>query len=119
MTKLISTMQIVPSIALVLLFAAPIGAYADQPGARVFRGYRLTGTHYSQIKTSQHDCKRTCDISSECRAWNYVAAGEYPGNCYLLSNPGYRDGWVSGIKPPPPAVKAGRDQPPLPPVVKR
>ena len=52
---------------------------------------------------------------------NELSRTEHPGNCYLLSQPGrlgYRDGWVSGIKPPPLAVKAGRDQPPLPPVVK-
>jgi hypothetical protein len=126
-------MQKAQLIGLVVLFAAPMVTYADPPGTRILRGYRLTGTAYSNIRTNQFECKRVCDTDPQCHAWNYVAAGEHRGSCDLLSNPGYpgyRDGWVSGIKPPPPAVKAGRDRPPPhvegmpradppPPVVKR
>lgn len=109
-------------IGLLTLVAAPMGAYADPPGDRVRRGYRLTGTIYSHFIANQNDCKRSCDVSPHCRAWNYDAINEPSGRCYMLSNPGrlgYRDGWVSGIKPPPPAVKASREQPPPPPVVQR
>ena len=84
-------------IGLLTLIASPIVAYADPPGAQIRRGYRLSGTSYSQLKVSQHECKRTCDISAECRAWNYNAHA-HDGYCQLLSTPGrpsYRDGYVS------------------------
>jgi hypothetical protein len=122
MTKLKSAMHKAGLIGLVALVASPMSSYADPSGTRVRRGYVLTGTVSWSYNTNQNDCKRSCDVDPQCRAWNYAATGNYRGHCERLSSPGgldFRDGWVSGIKPPPPAVKAGREQPPPPPVVKR
>jgi len=94
------------------------------------------GAPFRQVEgVSAGECRQACAVEAECRSWVYVRQWVETGRpvCNLKSGvgrPHYDRCCLSGVKPPPPAVKAGRNRPPpdvegmpkrdpLPPVVKR
>jgi hypothetical protein len=92
------------------------------------RDQRLPGMDYRHFPArSVAECHTACSVEAQCRAWTLRPARS--NNTYDNSDDGpvcwlktgipqreYARGYVSGIKPPPPAV--GRAVPP-PPVVSR
>jgi hypothetical protein len=126
------------SIAPLMLLAVMLG-YSQHAGAGPYdpvANQKRDGAHLQQIETigSFAECRRACAIEAECRSWVFVKSWVETGRpmCHLRSTigrPHYDTCCISGIKPPPPAVKATRDQQPRnrpdsmgdppPPVVKR
>lgn len=133
--QLIRNMVIAPLMLLAVMFGYSQDAAANGPYDTV-ANQRRDGSPIRQLeKVSVAECRAACAMEGECRSWVFVRKWVETSQpvCNLHSTvgrPHYDTCCTSGIKPPPPAVKAGRDRPPPyvegmaradppPPVVKR
>jgi hypothetical protein len=92
------------------------------------RNTRLVGMDYRDFEVrDESECHLACSLEGQCQSWtlrppqrnNTYDNGDDGRTCFLKSGIPQREyvrGYVSGIKPPPPA--SGQDRPP-PPVVSR
>ncbi|MGZ8253894.1 MAG: PAN domain-containing protein [Burkholderiaceae bacterium] len=90
------------------------------------------GTEYRHFEVSSaSECQNACAVEANCRSWTYKHFGLGLGQCGLkatIPQPRYDTCCISGLKPPPPAIRGegvpprrkddARGDPP-PPVVKR
>jgi PAN domain len=135
--RTIRKLMISPLMLLAVMLGYSQDAGADGPYSIVVNQIRRGQEFTVGLQTvNAAECRQACAMEGECRAWTFYG-GEHPERrlhtCILQSSiarPHYNTCCSSGIKPPPPAVKAGRDRPPPhvegmaradppPPVVKR
>jgi hypothetical protein len=117
--QLIRNMVIAPLMPLAVMFGYSQDAAANGPYDAVANQLR-DGNPFRRVETvSAAECRRACAMEGECRSWVFVREWVETRRpiCNLSSGigrPHYDTCCISGIKPPPPAVKAGRDRPPPP-----
>ena len=113
----IRKMAIAPLVLLAAMLGYPQGASADGPTHGI-ANQRRDGRHLQQVElVSVEACRTACATEARCRSWVHVREWVETRQplCKLSSEvgrPHYDTCCVSGIKPPPPAVKAGRDRQP-------
>jgi hypothetical protein len=135
--RTIRRLVIAPLMLLAVMLGYSQRVVADQRTGPFYEQDRPGMDYRSFASWHVAQCRSACAMEGQCRSWTYKYIDPYdssvPGVCQLktgVPRSHFDRLSVSGVKPPPPAVKAGRDRPPpdvegmpkrdpLPPVVKR